>query len=444
MCNPVHGVEAELAKVRAEGDWVLIKIEMEKKAMEATMAALAEAQDEMKRLRAAKSASRAKPDHPRQRKQLADHEQRLHVALQAKRQHIATLRLAVDEARRTKLDAAAALAAEEACASDWESKIKRAAADLETALSNDARVADEIKRLQAEIDANESAFLAQKQQLAAELQQPLIERTHKAYRAHKLEYRKKSNLSWLKKIDLVKRTESLERKKELLDYALSATQAPNVAALLTTFLAQEAKKNAVATALAGRASRHAQVLATMADVEAELAKLQLAEVHANPFRADLVAALEASRDRANVVAAESATVASTLTQLESPIAALYELAFETLPTEMMSIVWSAPHLLPSLLARVEARVSEQVLSCVATACQGVADSSTWPSLPLVARFLELRGATRHPATPPPVVPPSIMTHGNSSKDTADDDDKWPVHSKALLAALHAKHDAAKQ
>ena len=60
MSNPAHGAEAELAKVRAEGDWVLIKIEMEKKAMEATTAALAQAQDEMKRLRAAKGMNRTK------------------------------------------------------------------------------------------------------------------------------------------------------------------------------------------------------------------------------------------------------------------------------------------------------------------------------------------------------------------------------------------------
>ena len=89
----------------------------------------------------------------------------------------------------------------------------------------------------------------------------------------------------------------------------------------------------------------------MADVEAELAKLQLLEVHANPFHADLVAALEASRERANIVAADSAAVESTyamslrrlhirchrLTQLEAPIAALYELAFDTLPTEMVGL-----------------------------------------------------------------------------------------------------------
>ncbi|EQC38344.1 hypothetical protein SDRG_04061 [Saprolegnia diclina VS20] len=435
MSNLAQSAEAELAKVRAEGDWVLIKIEMEKKAMEATTAAIAEAQDEMKRLRAAKSKQRTKIAHPRRRKQLADSEQRLHLALQGKRQHIATLRLAIDDARRAKLDAAAALATEAACASDWEAKIQRTLADLETAQANDAAVADEIKRLQATIDANEMAFLAEKQKLTAELQQPLVERTHKAYRTqnHELEYRKKSNLSWLKarkKVDLVKRTESLERKKELLDYALSATQKPNVVALVTTFLAQEAKKTAVATTLADRASRHAHVLATMADVETELAKLQLVQVHANPFRADLVAALEASQDRANVVAAESAAVDTTLQQLEAPIAALYELAFETTPTEI------APHLLVGLLARVEARVSEQVLSRVARACQGVADSSTWPSLPLVARFLELRCAAAY-TSPPIVVPPSMRTQ---RKTSGEDDDKWPVHSKALLAALHAKRN----
>ncbi|OQR97788.1 hypothetical protein ACHHYP_10033 [Achlya hypogyna] len=466
--------QSELAKVRAEGDWVLIKIEMEKKAMAKTEAALERTQKEIDRLRAAKgrATSRAysrplrrvrrptRRDHPRPLKRLEEHEERAKQALHAKLQEIAKLRQAIDDARRARLEATAVEAKEAAAVRTLESKIAATHSILHSLQARDRAAGDDIKALQASMVAAQSQFLAEEKVLLDQMKKP----AHEAPVARSADGRRKVSQStppslpslavvarakeehalvcarrgpgpmhrrWLRtrrKFDLAKRTESLEHKKELVDLALARTQAPSIPALLQVYALQEAHKAALCAKLDQRATHHSSLLAAVADVERDLLQLRGHDVRATPPSDDLRRALEATAERTRLRAADVALLEDTLSALVLPVQQLFTATHAAPapptvpPLPACSHPPCAPHQLVALLARVDGRASEQVLSRLAQLCQATAGD--WATLPAMARFLQLRQGGPAPA---------VVAHGPSTRAPDDDVYRVPVHSKALRA-----------
>ncbi|RHX97667.1 hypothetical protein DYB25_003010 [Aphanomyces astaci] len=240
------GAQAELAKVRAEGDWVMIKIEMEKKELDATLQEIQMAKAQIAAIHAIKL-------HERERKDA--------LTIQADENQRATHMAATVEATHAEIAA-----------------IKQ----------RDAALADQIRQLQVDINDDQATYLAAKKQLTDQLHECHKQQGHSqsSDRARQSGggaaspthvYKKKSNLSWLRarnKVCLVKRTESLEQKKHLLDTLLHTSKLPHVHVFWEKYHVQEADKAALCVDIERQASENAAMKVKIQQLEAEKIKLQ--------------------------------------------------------------------------------------------------------------------------------------------------------------------------
>ncbi|RHY81084.1 hypothetical protein DYB37_012341 [Aphanomyces astaci] len=262
------GAQAELAKVRAEGDWVMIKIEMEKKELDATLQEIQMAKAQI----AAIHAIKLHEDLVKHVKALQTHEERQKGHLSEDLSKLTLLKQAIDEARRERMDALTIQADENQRATHMAATVEATHAEIAAIKQRDAGLADQIRQLQVDINDDQAMYLATKKQLTDQLHECHKQQGHSqssdrarqsgggaANPTHM--YKKKSNLSWLRarnKVCLVKRTESLEQKKHLLDTLLHTSKLPHVHVFWEKYHVQEADKAALCVDIERQASKMTQ------------------------------------------------------------------------------------------------------------------------------------------------------------------------------------------
>ncbi|KAF0700702.1 Aste57867_8756 [Aphanomyces stellatus] len=424
-----HGAQAALAKVRAEGDYILIKIEMEKKELETTVAEIAAAKAQIAALHAAKRDDAPvgpTTDLHKHVQLLQHHEARQNSHLCEDLTKIAAMRQCIDDARRVRKDAAAADAEAQRKAALVEARMAATMVETNELKHKDAALVESIRRVQIEMEEDAARFLAEKKLLSDVLHKPtpVARVTQKPV----VEYSKKNNLSWLRarnRVVLVKRTESLETKKDLLDTLLATTKSTDVRVFLKDYLRMEDAKADVCKTIEHQSNANAALQAAIRDLEMEKRKLQGHDVHSvdglNPYCEDIRNDIHRSRDVAAKLMADARHLDSTAKGLFEPLQQLYDLTHPS-PTAASddASTMNASNVL-ARLASIEERVTEKVLSKIAAEC-AAGGSNKWQDSASLVRLLQARGVLKSAHDPSPNNLPSIGVDSDDDDDAADEED----------------------
>ncbi|RQM26016.1 hypothetical protein B5M09_002347 [Aphanomyces astaci] len=444
------GAQAELAKVRAEGDWVMIKIEMEKKELDATLQEIQMAKAQIAAIHTIKlhecPTASTSMDLVKHVKALQTHEERQKGHLSEDLSKLTLLKQAIDEARRERKDALTIQADENQRATHMAATVEATHAEIAAIKQRDAALADQIRQLQVDINDDQATYLAAKKQLMDQLHECHKQQGHSqsSDRARQSGggaaspthvYKKKSNLSWLRarnKVCLVKRTESLEQKKHLLDTLLHTSKLPHVHVFWEKYHVQEADKAALCVDIERQASENAAMKVKIQQLEAEKIKLQGHDLPTmeglNPYCQDIRNEAKKSREHTEKLTGK--------THLER-------------------------------LAVIEEQVTQKVLSKIAHEC--ATHNGNWQQSASLIRLLQSRGVLRPRLVKfPPLLPTSVGVPGTSmdkggntdgDDDDANDDENDPrddnnptifkgddphlvaLHSKELLRELRERHAA---
>ncbi|RHY34625.1 hypothetical protein DYB32_000785 [Aphanomyces invadans] len=447
------GAQAELARVRAEGDWIMIKIEMEKKELDATLKEIEMAKAQIAALHTTKLhecptavttmyvptfaarmvASTRRRDLAKHVKALQTQEERYKGHVSEDLSKLALLRQAVDEARRVRKDALAAEADEQCRAKHMAGTIAATHAEIASIKQREAVMADQIRQVQADIDSDQAAFFAARKELADQLhechkhqaKQP-NERSHVqaiagvSSAAHT--YKKKSNLSWLRarnKVCLVKRTESLEKKKDLLDALLDTSKLPTVHCFLDKYLRQEADKAVMCVEIDRQSTINAAILVNIQRLEAE--KTQSRDMHTmdglNPY-----------------CQAAGATLCAHVRRLKySRAARPVDRSANKCPRCSLMCMIQGVKMHLERLARIEEHVAQKVLSKIAHEC--ATHNGHWQQSATLVRLLQSRGVLRPKLVQfPPPLPTSVApvavgpTRPSDDRDNDQDDEHDANHT----------------
>ncbi|ETV70936.1 hypothetical protein H257_13678 [Aphanomyces astaci] len=487
------GAQAELAKVRAEGDWVMIKIEMEKKELDATLQEIQMAKAQIAAIHTIKlhecpTASTSMGcvrDLVKHVKALQTHEERQKGHLSEDLSKLTLLKQAIDEARRERKDALTIQADENQRATHMAATVEATHAEIAAIKQRDAALADQIRQLQVDINDDQATYLAAKKQLMDQLHECHKQQGHSqsSDRARQSGggaaspthvYKKKSNLSWLRarnKVCLVKRTESLEQKKHLLDTLLHTSKLPHVHVFWEKYHVQEADKAALCVDIERQASENAAMKVKIQQLEAEKIKLQGHDLPTmeglNPYCQDIRNEAKKSREHTEKLVAEAKQLDNLAKSLFDPLEHLFALV--TSPNQPNAprdnTVTGKTHL--ERLAVIEEQVTQKVLSKIAHEC--ATHNGNWQQSASLIRLLQSRGVLRPRLVKfPPLLPTSVGVPGTSmdkggntdgDDDDANDDENDPrddnnptifkgddphlvaLHSKELLRELRERHAA---
>ncbi|ETV90985.1 hypothetical protein H310_14322 [Aphanomyces invadans] len=447
------GAQAELARVRAEGDWIMIKIEMEKKELDATLKEIEMAKAQIAALHTTKlhecPTAVTAMDLAKHVKALQTQQERYKGHVSEDLSKLALLRQAVDEARRVRKDALAAEADEQCRAKHMAGTIAATHAEIASIKQREAVMADQIRQVQADIDSDQAAFFAARKELADQLHE-----CHKHQAKHPNErshvqaiagvssaahtYKKKSNLSWLRarnKVCLVKRTESLEKKKDLLDALLDTSKLPTVHCFLDKYLRQEADKAVMCVEIDRQSTINAAILVNIQRLEAE--KTQSRDMHTmdglNPYCQDIRNQARKSREHTEKLRADTKQFESLAKRLFEPLEQLFVLTCGASSTREPPDPSIGVKMHLERLARIEEHVAQKVLSKIAHEC--ATHNGHWQQSATLVRLLQSRGVLRPKLVQfPPPLPTSVApvavgpTRPSDDRDNDQDDEHDANHT----------------
>ncbi|CAK4817687.1 unnamed protein product [Aphanomyces euteiches] len=434
-----QGAQAELAKVHAEGDWVLIKIEMEKKTLEATIAEINEVKAQIAAIHAAKLQENPiipSTDLHKHVMNLQHHEERQKGHLCEDLAKISMLRHMVDEARRVRNEALAIETQEIKKAKHWEDMIRTVHGDIQELKARESSIAEEIYQLQLDMDEERVKFFADKKDLMDQLHacnKPNDHVHHDAIFKQRAMRNKES---------LLKRTETLEQKKDKLDMVLLKSNMPNVQAFIDQYTKQEETKAALCFEIERQSSQNAVLQATIRQLVAEKNKFH--DIHTmdglNPYCEDLRNQARKSRAHAEKLHSEAEILDNTYKKLQGPLHDLYALTHDI----ELELPPTTPKVVLEHLASTEEKVPRKVLSKIAHECA----SGNWQESISLTRLLDSRGVFRPKTLHAPTSLPTT-TSGTDEGDDDDDDDPIMepveiVHSKDIIRELRDRHATLSQ